>query len=203
MFTQPELRRAFEAHALLTEVPEGTVLMEPGQYIKFIPIIVSGCIRVLRQSAEGDETFLYHLMPGETCALSLTCCSTNRPSEIRTIAEEDTKMWMIPVAFVEPWQEYKEWKSFIGLTYQMRFEKLLKVIDDIAFHQMDQRLWSYLLARAQARHTDTLHINHEEIAEELNIQREAATRLIRKLKDHGLIETGRNTIRLLSTVTSV
>lgn len=203
MFTQPELRRAFEAHAQLAEVSEGTVLMEPGQYIQFIPIIVSGCIRVLRQSAEGDETFLYHLMPGETCALSLTCCSTNRPSEIRTIAEEDTKMWMIPIDFIEPWQEYKEWKSFIGLTYQMRFEKLLKVIDDIAFHQMDQRLWSYLLARAQARHTDTLHINHEEIAEELNIQREAATRLIRKLKDHGLIETGRNSIRLLSTTTSV
>jgi CRP/FNR family transcriptional regulator len=197
MFFQPELNKEFSLHAEKMQVSEGTVLMEPGQYLQFIPIVIEGCIRVLRQNTEGEETFLYHLMPGETCALSLTCCATQRPSEVRTIAEENTMFWAIPIQFVEEWQQYKEWKSFIGLTYQTRFNKMLQVIDDIAFKHMDERLWSYLQARATARQTNTLNISHEEIAQELNIQREAATRLLKKLKESGLIETGRNEIRLL------
>lgn len=179
------------------QASEGTVLMEPGQYLQFIPIVISGCIRVLRQNKDGDETFLYHVMPEETCALSLTCCTAQRPSEVRAVAEAGTTFWAIPIRFVEEWQEYKEWKSFIANTYQNRFNKLLEVIDDIAFKHMDQRLWNYLRARSNAKQTAVLKISHEEIAKELNIQREAATRLLKKLKDNGYVETGRNEIRLL------
>jgi CRP/FNR family transcriptional regulator len=136
-------------------------------------------------------------MPGETCALSLTCCATQRPSEIKAIAEEDTEIWTVPIQCVEQWQQYKEWKEYIAITYQTRFNKILEVIDNIAFKHLDERLWQYLKSRALAKHTDTLYISHEEIAHELNIQREAATRLIKKLKDHGYIESGRNEIRLL------
>jgi CRP/FNR family transcriptional regulator, anaerobic regulatory protein len=197
IFFQPELQIAFDQHAEIMHASESTVLMEPGQYLQFIPIVISGCIRVLRQNKDGDETFLYHVMPGETCALSLTCCTAQRPSEVRAIAEEDTSFWAVPIRFVEDWQEYKEWKSFIAVTYQNRFNKLLEVIDDIAFKHMDQRLWSYLRARSTAKQTSALKISHEEIAKELNIQREAATRLLKKLKDTGYIETGRNEIRML------
>jgi CRP/FNR family transcriptional regulator len=152
---------------------------------------------VIRQNADGEEIFLYHLMPGETCALSLTCCATHKPSEIRIIAEEDTDYFAIPLPLVEKWQQYKEWKEYIALTYQTRFNKMLMVIDDIAFKQMDERLWTYLKARAKAKQTDTLHISHEDIAHELNIQREAASRLLKKLKENGFIETSRNEIKLI------
>ncbi|MHB1921591.1 MAG: Crp/Fnr family transcriptional regulator [Chitinophagaceae bacterium] len=197
MFQDSRLQQEFNQHASLMSLPAGSILMQPGQYIRFIPLVIKGCIRVLRQNLDGEETFLYHLMPGETCALSLTCCATQKPSQVKTIAEEDTELWTIPIEKLEQWQPYKEWKEFIALTYQNRFEKLLQVIDDIAFEQMDERLWRYLLARAKAQGHDTLHISHEEIAQELNIQRESATRLLKKLKDMGLIETGRNQIRIL------
>jgi CRP/FNR family transcriptional regulator len=197
MFNDIKLEEEFKLHAKLMQVAEGTVLMEPGKYIKFIPIVIKGCIRVLRQNKNGDETFLYHIMPGETCALSLTCCSTLQPSEVKTIAEEDTELWAIPIQYLEQWQKYKEWKDFIALTYQSRFNKLLKAIDDIAFEKMDERIWKYLLARSKAKDNFILYISHEEIAQELNIQRESATRLIKKLKDLGYIETGRNQIRIL------
>ena len=197
MFNQPELALVFEQVATRTKIREGVILMEPGEYIKIIPIVISGCIRVLRQNSEGEETFLYHLMPGETCALSLTCCAIQRPSEIKAITEEDTEIFTVPIQYVEQWQQYKEWKEFIAITYQTRFNKMLDVIDNIAFKHLDERLWQYLNSRANAKHTDTLYISHEEIAQELNIQREAATRLIKKLKEHGYIETGRNEIRIL------
>ncbi len=197
MFIDPALKSAFKKQAKLMQVEEGTVLMSPGQYIKFIPIVIKGCIRVLRQNPEGDETFLYHIMPGETCALSLTCCSTMKPSEVKTITEEDTELWAIPIQQLEEWNSFKEWRDFIALTYQIRFNKLLNVIDDIAFKNMDERIWKYLIARAKAKDNFVLNISHEEIAQELNIQREAATRLLKKLKEIGYIDTGRHQIIIL------
>lgn len=197
MFTSNELKSEFEKQAKMMSVSAGTILMQPGQYVKMIPIIIRGCIRVLRQNKEGEETFLYHLMPGETCALTLTCCASRKPGQIKAVAEDNTELWSVPVQFVDEWQQYREWKEFIAQTYQSRFDKMLSVIDDIAFKNMDERLWRYLIARAKAKNNFILPVNHEEIAQELNIQREAATRLLKKLKDLGYIETGRNQIRIL------
>lgn len=196
-FTQPELIEEFKNHAVKQHATEGASILEPGQYVQTVPLVAKGCLRVIRQNTDGEEVFLYHLMPGDTCALSLTCCATHKPSEIKVVAEEDTEYFAIPLTMVEKWQQYKEWKEYIANTYQSRFQKLLLVIDDIAFKQMDERLWTYLKARAKAKQTNILHISHEVIAHELNMQREAASRLIKKLKENGFIETARNEIKLI------
>lgn len=197
MFNTPELKNDFDNCTKIISFDEDSIIIEPGQYIKFIPIVKKGCIRVVRQDEAGNEIFLYHIMPGETCALSLTCCSNYRTSEVKTIAEEYTEIWAIPVSKYEEWQKYSEWRDFIGLSYQKRFEKMLNVIDDIAFNNLDSRIWKYLLQRANALGNDVLSLSHEEIARELNIQRESATRLLKKLKQLGIIETGRNKIKIL------
>lgn len=197
MFSHPQLQQLLEQYGRKMHVSQGTVLLEPGQFITVIPIVTKGCLRVLRQNEQGDETFLYHIMPGESCAMSLTCCAMHKASEIKAIAEEDTELWAVPIEQITQWESFKEWKDFIANTYQSRFNKMLQVIDDIAFKKMDERLWHYLLARSTAKQTNILHISHEEIAQELNIQREAATRLMKKLKETGCIETGRNEIKII------
>jgi CRP/FNR family transcriptional regulator len=197
MFNDTILEASFKKHAKLMSIAEGEILMNPGEYFRMIPIIISGCIRVLRQNSDGNEIFLYHLMPGETCAMSLTCCNNQSPSEVKTIAEEDTELWAIPIFVLDEWQQHKEWRDFIAATYNIRFNKLLLTINELAFENMIERLWRYLEARSKAKDSDILNINHEEIARELNIQRESATRLIKKLKDLGLVETGRGHLKLL------
>lgn len=197
MFKDKELESEFEKFAKIRVVKAGTVLMEAGKYIKFIPIVIKGCIRVLRQNNNKEEVFLYHIIPGETCAMSLSCCSSMRPSEVKTIAEDDTEFWEIPVQKLEDWQQYKEWRDFIALSYQTRFNKMLQAIDDIAFSNMDKRLWKYLLERSYALDNNILNISHDEIANELGIERETVTRLIKKLKDLGYLKTGRNEIQIL------
>jgi len=197
MFTDYKLQEAFEKSAKIRSVKAGEVITNSGQYVQFVPIVISGCIRVLREDENANEVFLYHLMPNETCALSLSCCSTNKESEVKTIAEDDTQMWTIPIEKVEEWQKFTEWREFVAMTYQSRFETLLNVIDDIAFKKLDKRLWNYLKARSKAQGSKQLNISHEEIAQELNIQRESATRLIKKLKEMQFVETARNQITLL------
>lgn len=197
LFNTPALKEDFDNCVKILKFDEDTVIIEPGQYIKFIPIVKKGCIRVVRQDENGNEIFLYHIMPGETCALSLSCCSNLKSSEVKTITEDITEIWAIPANKYEEWQQYAEWRNFIALTYQKRFEKMLHVIDDIAFKNLDSRIWKYLVERSNATNSDTLNLSHEEIAQELNIQRESATRLLKKLKQIGYIETGRGKIKIL------
>jgi CRP/FNR family transcriptional regulator, anaerobic regulatory protein len=174
----------------------GKSIMEPGQYIKYVPIILSGAVRVIRID-EDKELFLYYLKAGDSCALSLTCCSTNQPSEIKAVAEEDTTVLFIPVQYHEQWLEkYKNWKDFVSKTYQLRFQELLQVIDVVAFRKMDDRLANYLLNKKKALHTNELKITHQEISAELGTSREVISRLLKVLEKKKWIELGRNIIYL-------
>ncbi|MCC6722380.1 MAG: Crp/Fnr family transcriptional regulator [Bacteroidia bacterium] len=197
MFNTIELKSDFEKNSMVLKFKPDTVIIEPGQYIKYIPIVKKGCIRVVRQDENGNEVFLYHIMPGETCALSLSCCSNLKSSDVKTITEDETEIWAIPTSKFDDWQKFAEWRDFIANTYQKRFDKLLNVIDDIAFKNLDTRIWKYLIERANATKSDILNISHDNIAQELNIQRESATRLLKKLKQLGYIQTGRNNIKII------
>ena len=43
------------------EIEEGHVLMRPGAYIRSVPIILSGSIKILRSDTDGREALLYYL----------------------------------------------------------------------------------------------------------------------------------------------
>ena len=43
-----------------------TVMLNDNDYIKYIPIVLSGSIKVLRQDEDGREILLYYIKPGES-----------------------------------------------------------------------------------------------------------------------------------------
>ena len=73
------------------EVPEGYKLIEIGDYIKSMPLLVNGAIKILREDEKGDELILYFLERGDTCAMTLACCMGQTKSEIRAITETEAK----------------------------------------------------------------------------------------------------------------
>ena len=88
---------------------------------------------------------------GETCAMSLICCSGNAVSNVRAVAEEDSELLLLPIQIIDEWTtKYPSFKSFILKTYQHRFEELLNTIDSIAFHNLDDRL-SQLLKQMERK----------------------------------------------------
>ena len=195
---EPELVREITEVGKLEEVPEGHVIMDVGRYITSVPLIVKGSIRVLREDNEGRDLFLYYLKPGDTCAVSLTCCMANEQSSIRAITDEDTTMIRIPVEYIDIWTtKYSSWKNFMMNTYRMRYEELLSTIDSIAFMKMDERLWKFLLDRKVLTESFELHITHQEIADALHSTREVISRLLKTLEKEGKIELGRNKITIL------
>lgn len=181
----------------LTEFSAGTTIMDVGQYVKLVPLVIEGSIKVSREDENGHELFLYYLQSGETCSMSFTCCMMNKKSEIRTIAEENTRMIGIPIRYVDEWMsKYQSWKNFVMQTYDQRMMELVRTIDSIAFHHMDERLLNYLHKKAQAIHSKVINATHQEIAYDLNASREAISRLLKQLENEGQLKLGRNKIEL-------
>lgn len=193
--TDPHLQNAIEKEAKIMEFEVGQTIIDRGQYIKVVPIILQGSVKVLRTDEIGHELFLYYIESGETCAISLTCCSTANPSDIKAVAEEKTVILGVPVRKHEEWtNEYRQWRDFVALTYQSRFQELLLTIDAIAFQKMDERLLGYLITKSKQLRSLQLSITHQEIASELGSSREVISRLLKQLEKKRVVELGRNII---------
>ncbi len=177
------------------EVPEGFKMMEIGDYVRVMPLLVSGAIKILREDNDGDELLLYFLEKGDTCAMTLTCCIGQTKSEIRAIAETDAKLIMIPIQKMEEWSEkYKSWRHFVFESYHNRLNEMLETIDSIAFLKMDERLLKHLIEKARISKDNTIHSTHQDIAYELHTSRVVISRLLKKLETLGEIELHRNYI---------
>ena len=177
------------------EVPEGFKMMEIGDYVKAMPLLVSGVIKILRKDTDGDELLLYFLEKGDTCAMTLTCCVAQTKSKIRAIAETDAKLIMIPIQQMEEWSEkYKSWRHFVFESYNNRLNEMLETIDSIAFLKMDERLIKYLVEKVRISKNNTIHKTHQEIAYELHTSRVVISRLLKKLETLGKIELNRSYI---------
>ncbi|HNE79300.1 MAG TPA: Crp/Fnr family transcriptional regulator, partial [Flavobacteriales bacterium] len=152
--------------------------------------------RILAQDGEGRERYLYHILPGETCATSLTCCVSKRVSSVSAVVEEDAELLMIPVRYVDEWMVYPEWRKYVNEIQAQRFQELLEAFEVVAFRKLDEQLWNYLVKRSQATGENTLRLTHQEIADELVSPREVITRLLQQLRARGLVTLGRGHIEL-------
>lgn len=188
-----------ENNARIKFFKKGEVIIKSGDDIIFIPIVLKGSIRIIRQNLDGSEVFLYHLYPGQTCAMSLTCCQAGKKSMIKAVAEDETEILQIPIKLTEDWYKYPEWKAYISNNYNNRFAELMQVIDLIAFQNMDKQLLHYLRERSKALNTRVLDVTHQEIADELHAHREAISRLLRIMEQKKLVRLGRNSIEVLAS----
>lgn len=180
------------------EVPAGFKMMDIGSYVKGMPLLVSGAIKVLREDKDGNELLLYYLEKGETCSMTMTCCMGQTKSEIRAIAETDAKLIMIPIQKMELWtSKYKTWRNFVFESYHNRLNEMLHTLDSIAFDNMDERLLAYLKEKARVNEDKTIHSTHQEIAYDLHSSRVVISRLLKKLENLGRIELHRNYIEIL------
>jgi len=199
-FADYDLMEAIEKAGQLRHIDANAVIMQPGDLLEFVPIVITGSIRVLLQNENGDEHYLYHIFPGETCAMSLSCCQANKRSGIKAVAVEDTEIWFIPVRFVDEWTRFPEWKKYLSDIQAQRFSELLEAIELMAFSHLDEQLWNYLVKRVQATGSKTLHVTHQEIANELHSPREVITRLLHQLQKQSKLTLSRGAIEIISVM---
>jgi len=182
----------------ILEVKAGQTLIQSGQNIRNTMIVLEGLVKLYRESEDGGEFFMYHLHPGDGCALSLICDRTFRASSVTATAVTDTVLLVVPIDETENWmRQYRTWYHFVVGTYRKRYEELLETIDHIAFQNMDERLEFYLRRHRDALNTNVLEITNTQIAQELNSSREVISRLMKKLAEAGKVRLLKNGIEIL------
>lgn len=195
---EPALVELIEKEATERSFNAGDIIMRTGQYIKSTVLVLEGQIKIYRENHDGGEFLMYYLGPGQACAVSMTCAIQSQTSEIMAKAEKDTEVLMIPVHLMdEMMNKYKTWYQFVIQTYRSRFDELLSVIDNIAFHNMDERLEFYLKRHSDKTGKKKIEVSHQQIADDLNSSREVISRLLKKMEQRNLVKLHRNMIELL------
>jgi CRP/FNR family transcriptional regulator len=195
---EEQLLVEIEKVSLIKDFKDGDIIIDFGDSIKKMPLLLSGAIKILREDFDEGELLLYFIEKGDTCSMSMACCIGESKSEIRAVAETDGQVIMIPVMYMEIWLgKYKSWRNYIFNSYNNRLKEMLNTIDNLAFMNMDQRLLNYLLEKSKINITKQINITHQEIAYELNTSREVISRLLKKLEQGGAIKLHRNHIELL------
>lgn len=182
----------------LVTAEEGDIILDIGQTVRTIPLLLSGSIKIMRQDEEGRELLLYYVNSHESCAMTFTCCMQHYPSEIKAIAEDHVEMIALPISVMDEWLvKYPSWKSFVMRTIRNRFNEMLRTIDQIAFQKLDERLVHYLKEKQKATGSSLINLSHEQIANELATSRVVISRLLKKLEEDKKVLLYRHQIKLL------
>ena len=193
-----ELIEAISNIGIFREFQKNDIIIDINQPLKYIPLLLKGHIKILREDNDGNELLIYFLEAGDTCTMSLTCCMGDARSKIRAVAEQDSSLVMIPIEEISKWFHSNDsWRNFILESYQARFGEMLETIDTLAFMKMDQRLLKYLKDRTKLHDSDSITVKHQDIAEDLHTSRVVISRLLKQLENENKIELSRNKIKLL------
>lgn len=193
-----ELREKLSAFGFTKTFTEGEVILNENAYIKAIPIVTTGSIRVMRTDDDGREILLYYIKAGESCIMSFLGGIHHDTSKVRAIAEEETEILFIPIDKVNLLiKDFPEWLDYIFRLYHKRFEELLDVVNAVAFKKLDQRLLDFIKTKCELTNSHTLYVTHEQLANELGSARVVISRLLKQMEDEGLVKLGRNKITLV------
>ena len=180
------------------KVEENELLLDIGDTFHHIPLILTGAIKISRETKKGEEIVLYFLERGDTCTITFGAGMHTSKSKVRGIAEKDSELLLIPVEKLENWMvKYKSWRSFVIDSYDIRLNEMIEAIDTLAFLKMDQRLFKYLTDKVQIMRSTILNTTHQEIAIDLNTSRVVVSRLLKQLENQDKIKLFRNKIEVL------
>ena len=194
----PEFREELYETSSIKKFNPGDVILDMDAYVNYIPVVLSGSLKVMRTQEDGREILLYYITPGESCIVSILSGMKQDKSQIRAVVEEKAEILMVSIQKAKEWiRKFPEWTDFIFDLYQKRFEGLLNIVNSVAFQKVDARILQLLHQKAELYESNELVVTHQQIADELGITREAASRVLKQLENKEEIKLSRNKILLL------
>lgn len=198
---EPKLIQEIQQFGVWQHFNEGDLIMDYGKYIRMMPLILKGTVKVYRLDENGNEILLYYLSSSESCSMAYSCCVEAKKSEVKAIAEDDVELIAIPHIKLDEWLcTYPSWKNYIMRSFNDRFIELLKSIESIAFHKLDERLIAYLKEKQRLTGSSVIKASHYLIADELATSRVVISRLLKQLENSKRIILYRNEIKIMPTL---
>lgn len=191
------LQEQITNNSALVEIPADTEILREGQYVKVIPLVLEGLVKVFTKY-EDKELLLYYIQPNESCIMSFTASLKNEPSKVYAITDENCKLLLLPVDKVAQWiGEFPDLNNLFFQQYNLRYSDLLETINQLLFDKMDKRLLDYLKEKVALTKKNPLKISHRQIASELGTAREVISRVMKKLEQEAKVKQLSTTIEIL------
>ena len=190
-FLGPDLIDEILEYSKFQEIPKDTEILREGQYIKVIPLVIDGAIKVFTRFKE-KELLLYYIRPDESCIMSFAASMRNEPSKVFAITEVDTEAILLPITKIEKWfNNYPKFNSLFFRLYNERYIDMLDTINHLLFNKLDQRVLAHLKEKEEISGNNIIKTTHKQIANELGTAREVISRIIKKLeKEDKLTQLG-------------
>jgi len=177
--------------------PMGTSIAADGSECGQLAIVTSGRVRVYKLSETGREITLYRIEAGDSCVLTASCIMSQMPFPAIAVTETDCEAVVLPAGQVRNWLvDSPVWSLFIFGLISRRLSEVIAVLEDIAFHHVDERVSAYLIARAS--NSPTFRVTHQQIAADLGTTREVISRILKDFERKGLIKGSRGQIDVLN-----
>ena len=194
----PELMAEFQKVGVIKEFATGDIVLDEEAYIRSIPLVTKGIIKVLRTEEDGREILLYYIKAGESCVMSLSGGLQGSSSKVRVEVEEDATILFLPAEKIPDLiKNHPEWLDYIFKLYHKRFEELLNMVNEISFKKIDERLMSLLQKKQLLINEKIIPTTHEQLANELGTSRVVVSRVLKTLEEDGKLILGRNKIEIL------
>jgi CRP/FNR family transcriptional regulator len=197
VFTEPGFKEELLEHGQLLSFKKGDVIVREGQYVKFLPIVLSGAIRVFQQS-EDREILLYYVRAHETCTMSLAAAYFNNKSTSHGVVTEPTDVLIFPADLIDQWQlKYPSWNRFVMQMFRTRYDQLINSFQRVAFEHIDVRLLEYLKNTGHKGENKFVNLSHQQLADELGTTRVVISRILKEYERQKKIKLFRGKIELV------
>jgi len=195
-FHEKELQNEILANGKIISAGKGAVLIKEGQYLDFLPIVISGKIRVYQQR-DGREILLYYVGPRQTCMMSLSSGYFDYNSTANGITVEPTDILVLPAKLISEWQlKYPSWNRYIISTFKSRYDELLNSFGDVAFKPIHIRASQYLKDQEALTQSKKIVISHQTLANELGTTRVVVSRILKQLEKDKKLKLHRGYIQM-------
>lgn len=192
-----EFINEIEQYGAVKDFTADTEILREGQYVKLVPLVLEGVVKVFTRH-EDKELLLYYIESGESCIMSFNAGLKNNPSKVFAVAEENTKLLLLPSDKLTQWvKDFPSLNELFYSLYDQRYASLLDTINHLLYNRLDQRLYNYLLEMSKQKDSKLLTIRHRQIAAELGTVREVISRVMKKLEHEGKVRQLPNGIEIL------
>ena len=179
------------------EFPKGTEILKEEQYIKVLPIVLNGLVKVYSRFEE-KELLLYYIEPSQSCVMTFHAALKHTPSKVYAITEENSQILLIPVEQLPKWlRDYPEFNELFYYQYNLRYTELLDTIKHLLIDKMDKRLFDHLKKKSLLTNNSPVNMSHSQIANELGTAREVISRILKKLEIDGKVEQNKEGIKII------
>lgn len=178
------------------EAPAGTELLREGQYVRVVPLVISGMVRVFTRQGE-KELLLYYIQPEESCVMSFTAGLNQEKSKIFAVAEEPTLLLLIPSSRIpELLVVHPALNKLFYQQFDQRYTDLIDTINHLLFYPLEKRLYDHLSGYVERTGANPVKVSHRDIANNLGTAREVISRLVKKLEHQGKLKQHRDSIEV-------